>query len=142
MIKCVLISSLEIMSFVYLKNGPLLFWVRVQGRVKFSKISKDVAHKDGFWYIYNCFGGGLGKKKWGQYFREGQADILEDTEFGKSLEATPNLSAQLNSTEKPEKVKDASINSYEKDQSECFTDKKIEKAKFNRLKTITLKSIT
>ena len=45
--KCVLISLLEIKSFVSLKNESLLFWSRVhfRGGVKFSKILREVAHK-------------------------------------------------------------------------------------------------
>ena len=48
----------------------------------------------------------------------------------------------MNLKETPKKANDASINSNEMDQSEHFSDKIFEKAKFNRLKTTILKSIT
>ena len=59
-----------------------------------------------------------------------------------SLETTPSLSTKVNLKETPKKANDASINSNEMDQSEHFSDKIFEKAKFNRLKTTILKSIT
>ena len=48
----------------------------------------------------------------------------------------------MNLTKVPKKANDASIDSNEIDQSELFSDKILEKAKFNRLKTNILKSIT
>ena len=48
----------------------------------------------------------------------------------------------MNLTKAPKKANDASIDSNEIDQSELFSDKVLEKAKFNRLKTNILKSIT
>ena len=48
----------------------------------------------------------------------------------------------MNLTKAPKKANDASIDSSEIDQSELFSDKILEKAKFNRLKTNILKSIT
>ena len=48
----------------------------------------------------------------------------------------------MNLTKAPKKANDASIDSNEIDQSELFSDKILEKAKFNRLKTNILKSIT
>ena len=48
----------------------------------------------------------------------------------------------MNLTKAPKKTNDASIDSNEIDQSELFSDKVLEKAKFNRLKTDILKSIT
>ena len=59
-----------------------------------------------------------------------------------SLETTPSLSTKVNLKETPKKANDASLNSNEMDQSEHFSDKIFEKAKFNRLKTTILKSIT
>ena len=59
-----------------------------------------------------------------------------------SLETTPSLSTKVNLKETPKKANDASINSNEMEQSEHFSDKIFEKAKFNRLKTTILKSIT
>ena len=53
-----------------------------------------------------------------------------------SFEAMPSLSMQVNLIETPKEVDDASINSKKIDQSEYFGDKTLEKAKFNRLKTI------
>ena len=49
---------------------------------------------------------------------------------------------QINLIETSKRAKDASINSYEIDRSKPFSKKIFEKAKFNRLKAITLKSIT
>ena len=48
----------------------------------------------------------------------------------------------MNLTKAPKKTNDASIDSNEIDQSELFSDKILEKAKFNGLKTNILKSIT
>ena len=48
----------------------------------------------------------------------------------------------MNLTKVPKKANGASIDSNEIDQSELFSDKILEKAKFNRLKTNILKSIT
>ena len=49
---------------------------------------------------------------------------------------------QINLIETPKRAKDASINSYEIDRSKAVREKIFEKAKFNRLKAIILKSIT
>ena len=59
-----------------------------------------------------------------------------------SFEAMASLSTQANLIEAPKRANDASINSNEMDQTEFFSDKIFEKAKFTRLKTIILKSIT
>ena len=59
-----------------------------------------------------------------------------------SFETTPSLSMQINLIETPKRAKDASINSYEIDRSKAVREKIFEKAKFNRLKAIILKSIT
>ena len=58
------------------------------------------------------------------------------------FEITPSLSTKMNLIETPKKANNASINSNKVDQSEFFSDKIFEKAKFNRLKTIILKSTT
>ena len=58
------------------------------------------------------------------------------------FETTPSLSTQVNVIETPKMANNASINSNEIDQSEFFSDKMFEKAKFNRLKISILKSIT
>ena len=56
-----------------------------------------------------------------------------------SFETTPSLSTQMNLIETPKKATDASINSNEiEEQSEFFSDKILEKAKLDRLKTIIL----
>ena len=59
-----------------------------------------------------------------------------------SFEATSSLSTEVNKIETHKKANDASISSYEIDQSEFLADKMFKKAKFNRLKIIILKSIT
>ena len=59
-----------------------------------------------------------------------------------SFEATSSLSTEVNLIETHKKASDASISSYEIDQSEFLADKMFKKAKFNRLKIIILKSIT
>ena len=58
------------------------------------------------------------------------------------FETKPSLSKQMNLIETPKNANDTSINSNQIDQSKFFSDKIFEKAKFNRLKTISLKSIT
>ena len=69
-------SIAENKIFVSLKKSLCFFWMRghFKGEVKFSKILRGVAHKEGVWQIYNFFfwgGGGVGKKGWGQYCRVG-----------------------------------------------------------------------
>ena len=48
----------------------------------------------------------------------------------------------MNLIKTPKKVHDTSINSHEREESECFDDKSFEIAKLKRLKTIILKTIT
>ena len=73
---CVLISLLEIKSFVSLESESLLFWMRIHfnGGVKFSKILRKLLIKGGsdkFRFFLGGGEGGLGKKGSGQYFRVG-----------------------------------------------------------------------
>ena len=68
--------TLEIKSFVSLKNESFLFWTRVhfKGGVKFSKLLRGLIIKEGEvgsdrFKIFLRGGGGLGEKGGGQYFR-------------------------------------------------------------------------
>ena len=84
-LKMVLISLLEIKSFVSLKNESLLFWTRVHfrvGGVKFSKILRGVAHKGGggggLTDLEFFLGGGVRKKGVRSIF-QGGVETREDT---------------------------------------------------------------
>ena len=81
-LKMVLISLLEIKSFVSLKNESLLFWTRVHfrvGGVKFSKILRGVAHKGGGLTDLEFFFGGGVRKKGVRSIFQGGVETREDT---------------------------------------------------------------